>query len=281
MAFLRVVDVLPPIFPASARKGDDLRIDAEMERFTEEVRSVRDFADVFLVANVKNPGLLKLDTLRAATMLRETLGVEAAPVIVVRDQNRAQFLASVLTGFSMELSWMMIAWGDDYQASANVTNVRDFASLAEAIRTASLVRSRAHAPTRLLAPVDLRSLGGRKGVALARGRLRAGAEILLAQPPTTDADESFDQHASAARDAGLERKVLPNVFHFRDEKDVRRYERLFGWRLPKRLHEAAARGEDHLIELEREVVRRLREEGYPGVYLSTRGDPALAERILS
>ena len=112
------------------------------------------------------------------------------------------------------------------------------------------------------------------------GRLRAGADMLLAQPPTTDAEETFDRHASTVRKAGLEGRVILSVFPFKGERDVRLYERKFGWALPKALHRAAARGEGHLLETGREVVRRLRSEKQPGVYAITRGDPAVAERLL-
>lgn len=281
MAFLRVVEVLPPLFPASRLKGDRLPLEARMERFTEEVRSIREFADVIQVANVKNPGLLKIDTVHAATVLQEFLRVRAAPVIVVRDQNRPQFLSTVLTAITVELDSIMIAWGDDYPASAKASNVRDFADLAKAIREASLMRSRAHAPTRFFAPADINSLAYPKGVALAKERLRAGADFLLAQPPTTDGDETFDRHSSLIQKAGLKDRVLLNVFPFKDEVDVKHYERMFGWKLPKRLRKTASQGNAALLDVERSVIRRLKEEGFPGVYLTTRGTPSIAETLLS
>jgi 5,10-methylenetetrahydrofolate reductase len=281
MAFLRVVEVLPPLFPAARSRGEALATEAKMERFFEEVRSIRDFADVVLVANVKDQGRLKIDAVHAAAMLQENLRVEAAPVIVVRDQNRPQFLSSVLTAISIDLKSMMIAWGDDYPPSARATNVRDFANLSMAIHEASRLRSRARSSTRLFAPVDVDSLAYPKGVSLAKERLRAGADVLLAQPPTSDPDETFDRHASLIDRARLKGKVLLNVFPFKNEADVRHYERLFGWRLPKDLHTAAKEGEASLVRLERSVIRRLRLEGYPGVYLTTRGNPRLAETLLS
>jgi hypothetical protein len=75
-------------------------------------------------------------------------------------------------------------------------------------------------------------------------------------------------------------RILLNVFPFRDERDVAECERNFGWRLSKKLHRTAAAGGDSLVRSEREVVRRLREEGYPGVYLSTRGAPSIASKLL-
>ena len=281
MSFLRVLEFLPPLFPFTDKEDGALDVAASTERFTDAVRGVRAFGDVFLVANVKDPALLKLDAVQTAAMLREVLGVDAAPVIVVRDQNRPRFLSSALSGKSAELKWVMFAWGDDLPASAKVSNVRDYGSLAAAIRDASRIRSRALSPTRFFAPVDIDSLASPEGVSLAMGRLRAGADMLLAQPPTTDAEETFDRHASTVRKAGLEGRVILGVFPFMGARDVRLYERKFGWTLPKTLHRAAAKGEGELLETGREVVRRLRSEGHPGVYLTTRGNPAIARRLLA
>jgi 5,10-methylenetetrahydrofolate reductase len=281
LEFLRVVEVLPPLFDASRSKDDRIAADAAMERFTQEVRSIRDCADVILVANVKDTRRLKFDSVHAAVMLQEDFLLETGPVIVVRDQNRPQFLSTVLTAVSLGLNSVMIAWGDEYPASAKASNVRDFQDLAAAIREASLIRSRARAPTRIFAPVDIESLAYPRGMALARKRLSAGGDMLLAQPPTTDAGDVFDRHLSLLENAGLKGKVLPNVFPFKDADDVRRYEKMFGWRLPKGVHETAAKGERELLQLGRKIVRRLRREGFPGVYLTTRGNPGLAEALLS
>ena len=269
---------MPPLFPGSRSKADRIAHEAAIEQFKEVVRSIRVVADVFLLANVKDQRRLKFDSVHAAVMLQEDFKLETAPVVVVRDQNRPQFLSTILTVVSLGLNSAMIAWGDDYPSGA--TNVRDFPNLAEAIRAASLIRSRARSPTRFFAPVDIDSLAYRKGVALANERLRAGADLLLAQPPTTDG-ETLERHTSLVERTGLKERVLLNVFPFKDEDDMRRYERMFGWKLPRSIHAEATRGEDRLLELERGVVKRMRSEGFPGIYVSTRGTPAVAERLLS
>ena len=271
---------MPPLFPTSNEGGVPLEIDSETERFTAMVGAMRPHADVFLVANVKDPALMKLDPVQTATMLREVLGVDAAPVLVVRDQNRPRFLSAALTGIHAELRWMMIAWGDDFPPSAKATNVRDYSSLAGAIRDAAAVRSRANSPTKFFAPVDIRTLASPAGVKVAKGRLRAGADMLLAQPPTTDND-AYASHTSLVERAGLKDRVLLNVFPFKDAQDIRRCEGMFGWRFSKKLHEAAAEGGEALSKLGSGVIRRLRSEGYPGVYVTARRDPKVPERLLS
>ena len=275
-----MVEVFPPLFPTPGRKEDHVDFEHSLERFLDDAKRVRGHADVLLVADVKNPKLLKFSALQAAALLKERLGVAVAPVLVARDSSRPQFLSSVLTGMSLELDYLMYAWGDDYPAAAHATNVRDFRSLSEALRESSLIRGRARAGTRFLAPVDVEALAGPGEVARARERLRAGADILLAQPPTTDM-VALDRHEGLLREAKLKDRVLLNVFPFRDLKDVRECETYFGWRLSKSLHSTAEKGERALFEEERDVVIALRGRGFPGVYLNTRGTPAIAERLLS
>ena len=280
MGFLRVVEVFPPLFPSGPKEGA-IRLESSIERFVEDVRAVRHLADVFLVADVKNPAMLKLSSMEAAYILQDRLRVKAAPVLVTRDVNRMQFLSSVLTGISLEFNSMMIAWGDDYPASAGASNVRDFPSLADALRLAGKVRARARAPVKFYAPVDIEGLAKESGASLAKERLRSGAEYLLAQPPTTDPEETFERQASLVRRAGIKAEVLLNVFPFRDQRDVNDCERYFGWKLPPRLRREASKGESALTSMGRDVVRRLRDEGFPGVYVTTRGRPSVAEKLLS
>ncbi|MDG6990294.1 MAG: hypothetical protein JRM99_02600 [Nitrososphaerota archaeon] len=278
MAFLRVVEVLPPLFRVSA--GDLRGAKAAVGRLTSDVRKFRRYADIFLVANVKDPNVLKLDTVHLASTLHEALGVDSAPVIVVRDQNRPQFLASVLTALVGGAGPLMVAWGDDYPGGT-ASNVRDFESLAGAVAEASRLRRVARPDAMVLAPVNVERLSEPRELALAEKRLAAGADLLLAQPPTTDAGATFERHLALLDDAGLRGKVLLSVFPFMGRSDVSRYERMFGWRLPASLHAAAKGGRAPLLEAERAVVRRMRREHLPGVYLSTRGDVSLARDVLS
>lgn len=280
MKFLRVVEVLPPRPPASHSKGAGSAGGDGFEAFAEESLAARPYADIFLVANLPGTRLRPTDTVRPATLLQDRLGVVAAPVLVVRDQTRAQLLSSVYHCFSSGLGSMMLAWGDDLPPVKS-RNTREFLSLAAAVRAASLLKSKARSDATLLAPVNLDLLDRPRGIELAKGRIAAGADFLLAQPPTTDPEDTFDRHRSLIEGAGLRGRVLLNVFPFRSPGEVSHYARKFGWSLPDSLRRAAARGEGVLTGLERRVVRRLRDERFPGVYISTRGFPDIARRLLS
>ena len=278
MGFLRVVEVLPPLFPVP----NSSRIEGPraLEEFVEEVRSIRAFADVILVAGVKDPALLRDDPVQSALLLRRAAGVDAAPVVVVRDQNRPRFLATMFSALSSGLGSIMIAWGDDYPPGAGASNVRDYPSLASAVKEAATIRKRARSTAKFFVPVNLQSLRSASGAAMAKGRVKAGADLLLAQPPTTDAHGAFDDHLSLIARSGVRDKVLLNVFHFKGGLDLERYERKFGWRLPSSLRATARKGERALIQAEREVIRRARSEGLPGIYVSTRGEPQVARALL-
>jgi 5,10-methylenetetrahydrofolate reductase len=278
LAFLRMVEVLPPLFP-SDHKGR-LPASAALDRFVEDVRGIRSLADVVLVANVKREGVLKVDPVHAAAALRSGLGIDAAPVVVVRDQNKPQFLSSMLTAATIGLRSAMVAWGDDYPEGSGASNVRDYPTLAKAIRDAYAVVSRVRPDFDIFAPVDIRELAHLRGTTRARERLKAGAALLLAQPPTTDPRATLERHVGLVEGAGLRGKVLLGVFHFKGAKDVDRYESAFGWKLPKALHKASEDGEEGLVELEGRVIKRMRREGLPGVCLSTRGEPAIAKLLL-
>ena len=280
MGFVRVVEIFPPLFPYSGREDGHIDLGDGVRRFIDQARRAGPFADILLVADVKNPKLLKLSTIEAAALLKERARLDAAPVLVVRDFNRRQFLSAVLACLSLGLGHLMFAWGDDYPARAGSANVRDFASLAQCMREAALLRKRAAAPTGFLAPVNVELLSSRGEVARARDRLRAGAEYLLAQPPTTD-PESLERHQKLIREAMLQDRVLLNVFPFKDSRDVRECESYFGWSLPPSLHKIARKGRRALFEAEKEVVESVRSRGLPGIYLNTRGNPRLAERLLS
>jgi len=279
MAFLRVVEVFPPLFPISDSKKP-IDLEGAIDRFVTRVRGIREYSDLVLVANVKNPAYLKLSTIEAASLLQDRAGVKAAPSIVVRDANRLQLISSVLTSIASGLETLLLVWGDRYQSRVGVTNVRDYHSLSEMIDEAAAISKRARTKVKLLAPVDVPKLGTRDGVRLARTRLKAGAELLLAQPPTTDSGATFDWHLNLLESTGLRDHVLLNIYPFRDREDVRERGKYFGWKLPNVLHESASQGRAQLLREERAVVSRLRRIGLPGVYVSTRGEPEVAREIL-
>ena len=281
MAFLRVVEVLPPLFPNPVGRDEAVSVAEALKRFTQEVRAIRRYADLVLVANVKREDVLKIDAAQAALLLRREHGIDAAPVVVIRDLNRSQFLSTMLTIVATGLKSAMVAWGDDYRPDAKSSNVRDFPDLSAAIREASEIASRVNPDFLILAPVDVEDLSTVGGAKRARKRLAAGADLLLAQPPTTDDGETFERHLGLLRKRGVDRRTLLSVFHFKGTEDVKHYEDLFGWKLPRRVHEASSAGEEALTKLERRVIERIRSEGLPGVCLSTRGSPLIARPLLT
>ena len=277
MTFLRVVEVFPPLIRTTEyRNAPDLG--ERVNSFVNEVRRIKEYADLVLVANLRDPQLTTVSTVSAAALLKQRAGVDAAPVIVARDANQNEIASTILGAYAWGLGSLMLAWGD--RRGRGARNVYDFASLSSAISKAEDLAAFYDGKKRILAPVNIDLLSSRKGLRLAKSRISAGADLLLAQPPTSDSNEAMDAHLALLDDAGIRKKVLLGVFPFRDLRDIVRCERLFGWRLPPSLKGRADSGSFSPIDEARAVVRRLRKEGLPGVYLSTRGSPDVARQVL-
>ena len=78
----------------------------------------------------------------------------------------------------------------------------------------------------------------------------------------------------------MRKKVLLNAFPFRNKEDVDACRAKFGWNIPAVVDKLAGEGEARLLKESKLVVEKLRENGLPGVYVSTRGRPELARFIL-
>jgi hypothetical protein len=273
--FIRAVEMLPPRLQEVEQGGPSLALGG----FVDRVRPMAPYSDLFLVANVKDPSILAVSTVYAASLLRRELGVEASPTIAVRDFNKKGLLTEVFTSLSAGLTSMTLVWGDDYDPDAGISNVREFSSLEQAIAEAVRVGREAGAEPKVIAPIDVSKLGGERERRVAFGRIKAGASLLLAQPPTVGR-RGFREHLAALKDSGLEGRVLLNVFPFTDIEDATRIQKLFGWDLQEAVGILRDGGSEALIRESREVVGMMRQAGLPGVYLSTRASPSHAKSIL-
>ena len=280
MVFLRAVEVFPPLFPISPIGGKPLDPAKKLKRFVEGVKGIAKYSDLVLVASVKNPAMVRFSPIEAAVLLEERLRVKASPTIVVRDENRLQLLSSVMTAITLGLRTLTLVWGDRYPARVRATNVRDYPSLSSFIEEAKRIGRLAGVKTMILAPIDLSRLDTESGVAVARSRLKSGADLLLAQPPTTDSGETLEAHSAVLKSSGLKDRVLLNVFPFRSRRDVAYCEKYFGWKLPPSLHRLAESGRPALLREARSVAEQIRDQGHTGAYITTRGHPEVARSIL-
>lgn len=278
--FTSIVEVFPPSFNADGEKEPVIGIRQKTRDFIERVRRIQRLADAILVADVKDAGRLKLAPVHSAALLRESTGVDAIPVITARDSNRPFLLSTIVTTFSLGLSGLMVVLGDRYSESDGARNVYDFDSVSELLQAARGLAKRANQHFKLLAPVDLTRLKTESGLRLARDRLKSGADLLLAQPPTADAEFTLPKHAKLLRSSGLSGKVLLNVFPFRDSADIEGCRKKFGWDLPPSLDKIALKGESALLREAKRVSLGIRAKGLAGVYVSTRGRPEHARFVL-
>lgn len=278
--FVRLIEVFPPNFSADASKEPLIGIKQKLRDMVTRVQKIESLADAILVADMKDPARLQLSSVYTAAALKDELGVEVIPVIPMRDMNSKAIRAAFLTCLSMGLESVSLVWGDRFGEPDGAKNVYDYGSLAEAVSDARSLADRADVPATLLAPVNISALSTPRGARLAESRLDSGADCLLAQPPTSDSSRTLDRHVSLLREKRLERKVLHNIFPFRNREDIDACRARFGWDLPKELDLIAERGEPSLLREARGVVDALEQRKLPGVYVSTRGKPELARFIL-
>jgi len=278
--FTSIVEVFPPSFSVDASKEPVIGLGQKTKDFVERVKRIQRLADSILVADVKDTSRLKMSTVQSAALLKQLTGADAIPVITARDSSRPQLLSSIVTAFSLGLTSVMLVWGDRYGPGDGAKNVYDWKSVSEFLKAARALSVRANLRCRLLAPVDLSRLGTESGLRLAKERLKSGADLLLAQPPTTDIHTTLPRHARLLDKTGFKERILLNVFPFRDSADVEFCRRKFGWDLPAELDRIARAGEKALLKEARSVSEGIRARGLAGVYVSTRGRPEHARFIL-
>jgi len=277
--FTSIVEVFPPVFSVDEDLEPSIGLRQKTHDFVERVRRIQGLSDAFLLADIRDPSRMKLPTVLSASILRERTGVDAIPVITARDSNKAAVMGSLLSAYSIGVTSIALVWGDRYE-DEGPKNVYDFRSLAELIRLAKRLAERCGNKSRVLAPVDLPALATEKGLRLARERLESGADLLLAQPPTTDSVTALPKHLRLIEKAGLSGRVLLNVFPFRSIEDIEACRAKFGWELPSRLDDIGRKGESALLSEARKVAGSIEARGLPGVYVSTRGRPEVAKFVL-
>jgi 5,10-methylenetetrahydrofolate reductase len=278
--FTTLIEIFPPNFSVETAKEPLIGIKQKLRDTVARVRRISDLADAILVADMKDPARLQLASIYTAAILKDELGVEVIPVIPTRDMNRKAIRSMFLSCLSLGLESVSLVWGDRYAEGDGTKNVYDFRSLAEAVAEARALAERADVNATLLSPADLTALNHPKGLGIAEARLDAGSDVLLAQPPTSDLPRTMERHISLLEKNHLEKKVLHNIFPFRSREDVQACRERFGWDLPPELDRIAAEGERRLLKEAKGVTDALRERGFPGVYVSTRGKPELARYIL-
>jgi 5,10-methylenetetrahydrofolate reductase len=270
--FLRVVEVFPP-GAAGGPSGVGELVSAQ--KWVSEVWKVVPYADVVMVAELGTRGS-RPTTIEPSALLASTLGVRVLPVVSAALTGKGAFSAAVREAISKGIKGIVPVWGDRGKSPKE----GGFVGLWEAVTAARDIAMDHGGDFLIMAPANLSKFGRSKHLKLLSSRLENGADYLLAQPPTMDSEEAFALHQKALKDSGLMEKVIPQVFPFKDWEDVKKCRQKFGWEVPGRMAQVAARGEEALLDEAALVARRLRQEGFAGVYLSTRGRPELAARVL-
>ena len=279
--FTTVVEIFPPNFNAETAKEPLLGLRQKTRDIIARVKKIENLADCILIADMKDIGRLKLSSIYTAAVLKQELESEVIPVIAARDSNRSAVRTLFLTALSFGLDSVMLVWGDRYNEGEGSANVYDYPSLSIVIREMRDLADRADVRSTILAPVNLATLGTKKGDEIAYSRVKSGADCLLAQPPTSDASKTLPDQLEVLEEKKLRKSVLLNVFPFRDKDDIENCRKRFAWDIPPTLDRMAEEGgEARLLRESRSVVAKMRDAKLPGVYVSTRGRPELARFIL-
>ncbi|MDA4122553.1 MAG: methylenetetrahydrofolate reductase [Thaumarchaeota archaeon] len=278
--FTTIIEVFPPNFSAVAAREPLIGIKPKMRDMVARVKKIEKLADAIMVADMKDTSRLELASIYTSAVLKDELGIEVIPVIPARDMNRKAVRSMFLTALSLGLESIALVWGDKYTETDDSKNVYDYRSLADVVAEMRTLSDRADTNATLLSPVNIATLDSKRGLRMARKRLESGADGLLAQPPTAELSHMLGEHLQTLKTHGLTKKVMPNVFPFRNREDVEACRSRFGWKLPPELDKIAAEGERRLLKEARGVVEACRSAGVPGVYVSTRGKPELAKFIL-
>lgn len=279
--FTTVVEIFPPNFAAETAKEPLLGLRQKTQDIVARVKKVEHLADCVLVADMKDLGRLKLSSIYTAAMLKQELDTEVIPVIAARDGNRSAVRTLFLSALSYGLDSVMLVWGDKYNEGEGSTNVYDYPSLSSVIHEMRGLADRANVKATILAPVNIATLGTKKGDEIASSRIKSGADCLLAQPPTSDVSRTLPEQVRILDEKRLKKRVLLNVFPFRDKGDIESCRQRFKWNIPAALDRMAEEGgEARLLKESRAVVEKMREDRLPGVYVSTRGRPELARFML-
>lgn len=279
--FTTVVEIFPPNFSAETAREPLLGLKQKTQDIVARVKKVENLADCVLVADMKDMGRLKLSSIYTAAMLKQELDTDVIPVIAARDGNRSAIRTLFLSALSYGLDSVMLVWGDKYNDGDGSTNVYDYPSLSTVIAEMRDLADRADVKATILAPINVATLGTKKGDEMALSRIKSGADALLAQPPTSDVSQTLPDQLKILDEKKLRKKVLLNVFPFRDKEDIEACRRRFKWDIPSSLDKLAEEGgEARLLKESRSVVERMRQDRLPGVYVSTRGRPELARFIL-
>jgi 5,10-methylenetetrahydrofolate reductase len=279
--FTTVVEIFPPNFSSETAKEPLLGLRQKTQDIVARVKKVENLADCVLVADMKDLGRLKLSSIYTAAMLKRELDTEVIPVIAARDSNRSAVRTLFLSALSYGMDSVMLVWGDKYNEGEGSSNVYDYPSLSVVIKEMRELADRANVRATILAPINLATLGTKKGDEMALSRVRSGADCLLAQPPTSDISQTLPEQVKKLEQKDLKRRVLLNVFPFRDKEDIDACRKRFGWNIPSSLDRMAEEGgEARLLRESRSVVEKMRTDRLPGVYVSTRGRPELARFIL-
>ena len=281
--FLQTVELWPPGFSTD---GPPQNLERQFSWLAERVEILGRYFDAFQIADLKRPRRSYVDSVTTASRLREKFKwAEAIPTISARDRNRKALREGVASALFSGMENLILVWGDKFLPSeeGESSNVYDVEGLAGLIRLAREVQSKTEAgELSILTPIDMARLGDDSYLEIVKGREAASSNVFLAQIFLGDPEE-YLRLLKRLRREGVKSPVLHNVFPLLGYEDAVDISKRFGLSvsdsLLKELKEGGAPAGMKFATKFREALYAERKETQ-GVYVSSRGEPELAIRLV-
>jgi 5,10-methylenetetrahydrofolate reductase len=245
------------------------------------------YFDTFHIADIKNTRRVYMDSVLTAIQLKKQHPwLEVIPTLTARDRNKRALSGTLASILNSNIENLILALGDRYKGIEReyASNVYDIGKLSELLLEARQIEGRFDdAHLCLLCPINLTRVRDDRYLRIIAGREEAGADIFLAQTYLGPID-TYLEAIDIVRSQGIESPILHNVFPFLSYEDALDVSRRFGFEVSKgslsRLKEGGPNEGIRLAAEFRDILQSHRGK-INGVYVSSRGEPELAIRIIS
>jgi 5,10-methylenetetrahydrofolate reductase len=280
---VQTVELWPPSWPV---EGPSSSLDNQFSWLSERLEILGKYFDAFHVADLKNPRRRYMDSVITSLQLKQKQPwLEIMPTLTVRDRNKKSFYGVVASILNSGIDNLILVWGDPFtgKEQAYSSNAYDMRSVSESIRAARDVQKQFDSVNLcILSPLDLTKIRQPNYLEKVKERERSGSDVFLSQT-FFGAPETYIEAIDTVRSEGIRSPILHNVFPFfgyDDALDIsKRFQLPVSKELLDRLRAGGAAEGLRIASGFREALHANRGK-VNGVYVSSRGEPELAIRVV-
>lgn len=282
--FVQTVELWPPGF---ADDGPPESLDGQFSWLSERLEILGEHFDAFHVADLKRPGRWYMDSLMTAIRLKEKFPwVVVVPTLSARDRNAKALRQAIASALFFGIDNLTLVWGDRFNQrnARSPRNVYDVAGVSGLVGLAREVQKRTGSSNLcVLTPIDLTKLNDARYLAMIKAREKATSDVFISQIFVGEA-EDYLSLLDTLRSEGVRSPILHNIFPFYGHKDALDISRRFNLKLGKPLlDELKVGGVAAGVKIAssfREALEANKGK-VNGVYISSRGEPELALRLVN